>query len=173
MRQACKGHISSEKERDVVRRYLGVLVFVHISKALYSLCLLGVDAVCQLTDMSQHINEFSEGEVATIICDQPSAHIPENSAVFLKVVLIRQNRFHLLGECLFGEKAYIPFHSRSGNEWRWTNLANGKAISSEEVAILQSKKSTESQQLSGGHRQAVKKMVLNNVINVSKKLESI
>ncbi|KAL1230394.1 Cysteine--tRNA ligase [Trichinella spiralis] len=51
MRLACKGHISSEKERDVVRRYLGVLVFVHISKAIYSLCLLGVDAVCQLTDM--------------------------------------------------------------------------------------------------------------------------
>ncbi|OUC42903.1 hypothetical protein D917_10172 [Trichinella nativa] len=46
MRQACKGHISSEKERDVVRRYLGVLVFVHISKAIYR-----VDAVCQLTDM--------------------------------------------------------------------------------------------------------------------------
>ncbi|KRZ92069.1 hypothetical protein T08_11791 [Trichinella sp. T8] len=46
--------------------------------------------------------------------------------------------------------------------------ANGIAISSEEVAILQSKKSTESQQLSDGHRQAVKKMVLNNVINVSK-----
>ncbi|KRX71821.1 hypothetical protein T06_1750, partial [Trichinella sp. T6] len=63
--------------------------------------------------------------------------------------------------------------SKSGNEWRWTNLANGKAIPSEEVAILQSKKSTESQQLSGGHRQAVKKMVLNNVINVSKKLEKL
>ncbi|XP_003366358.1 conserved hypothetical protein [Trichinella spiralis] len=41
MRLACKGHISSEKERDVVRRYLGVLVFVHISKAIYSLCLHG------------------------------------------------------------------------------------------------------------------------------------
>ncbi|KRX63616.1 hypothetical protein T09_12013 [Trichinella sp. T9] len=63
--------------------------------------------------------------------------------------------------------------SKSGNEWRWTNLANGIAISSEEVAILQSKKSTESQQLSDGHRQAVKKMVLNNVINVSKKLEKL
>ncbi|XP_003381074.1 hypothetical protein Tsp_07611 [Trichinella spiralis] len=97
----------------------------------------------------------------------------ENSAVFLKVVLIRQNGFHLLRECLFGEKAYIPFHSRSGDEWRWTNLAVGIATSSEEVAILQSKKSTESQQLSDGHRQVVKKMVLNNVINVSKKLESI